>query len=323
MSHASLLSPATLPPPSTRRVPRPSRGDGWDVLADIEVFVFAVEAELEAMDRERVGVRRRGRKPDLSLRRRLIGLIWTLTFGGMQWRIAGWLSGVSFTTLHSSFARWTRLGLWRRLGQRLALDWRLACGDAVLPSAVVADSRSLRSAPSAWARGIDGGKLVKGVKVLAVCDKHGSLLDLELRPANTDDRAGVLPTLPRLAALGFEGDLLGDSGFKGAPFHGGAHARHPRRGLARRHPGRTLPAARDQVGGGAAVRLVEPLPTAQHRVRPRARSLRRAHLDRNDLHQRTPAPRPNPTAVRDLFAYRLLGSALTARLCRSFHSMPL
>ena len=82
MSCTSLLSPADLPPPSTRRVPRPSRGDGWDVLADIEVFVFAVEAELEAMDRERVGVRRRGRKPDLSLRRRLIGLFWTLTFGG-------------------------------------------------------------------------------------------------------------------------------------------------------------------------------------------------------------------------------------------------
>ncbi len=82
-------------------------------MADIEVFVFAVEAELEAMDRERIGVHRRGRKPDLTLRRRLIGLIWTLTFGGLQWRVAGWLSGVPFTTLHSSFARWTRLGLWR------------------------------------------------------------------------------------------------------------------------------------------------------------------------------------------------------------------
>ncbi len=45
-----------------------------------------------------------------------------------------------------------------------------------------------------------------------------SLLELELQPANTDDRAGTLPTLPRLAALGFQGDLLGDSGFKGAPF---------------------------------------------------------------------------------------------------------
>jgi hypothetical protein len=218
MSHASIFSPADLPSPSARPVPRPSRGDGWNILADIEVFIFAVEAELEAMDRERIGVHRRGRKPDLSLRWRLFGLIWMLTFGGMQWRIAGLLSGIPFTTLHSAFARWARLGLWRRLGQRLALDWRLACGDEVLPPAVVVDSRSLRSAPSAWARGIDGGKLVKGIKVFAVCDKHGSLLDLELHPANTDDRAGILPTLPRLAALGFEGDLLGESSFKGAPF---------------------------------------------------------------------------------------------------------
>jgi hypothetical protein len=35
-----------------------------------------------------------------------------------------------------------------------------------------------------------------------------------LQPANVDDRAGALPMLPRLAALGFQGDLLGDSGFK-------------------------------------------------------------------------------------------------------------
>ena len=210
--------------PSACRVPRSRRGDGWDALADLEVFVFAVEAELETMERERVGVHRRGRKPGLALRRRLIGLIWALTFGGMQWRVAGWLSGVPFTTLHSTFARWTRLGLWRRLGRRLALDWRLAQGDEVLPSAVVVDSRSLRSAPTAWTRGIDGGKLIKGVKLLVICDKHGSLLDLELRPANVDDRAGALPMLPRLTALGFQGDLLGDSGFKGAPFAAAALA---------------------------------------------------------------------------------------------------
>jgi hypothetical protein len=171
MSRADTLSTADLPPPSGRSIPRSCRGDGWNALADIEVFVFAVEAELEAMDRERAGVHRGGRKPYLAMRRRLIGLIWTLIFGGMQWRIASWLSGIPFTTLHSTFARWTRLELWRRLGQRLAFDWRLACGGEVLPSAVVADSRSLRSAPSAWARGIDGGKLVKGVKALAICDK--------------------------------------------------------------------------------------------------------------------------------------------------------
>jgi transposase len=220
MPRTSTPGTADLLPPSARRVPRSRRGNGWDALADLEVFVFAVEAELEAMERERVGVHRRGRKPDFVLRRRLIGLIWTLTFGGMQWRVAGWLSGVPFTTLHSTFARWTRLGLWRRL----TLDWRLAQGDEVLPSAVVVDSRSLRSAPTAWTRGIDGGKLIKGLKLLVICDKHGSLLDLEVQPANVDDRAGALPMLPRLAALGFQGDLLGDSGFKGAPFAAAALA---------------------------------------------------------------------------------------------------
>ena len=53
MSCTAPLSTADLPPPSARRVPPSCRGDGWDALADIEVFVFAVEAELEAMDRER------------------------------------------------------------------------------------------------------------------------------------------------------------------------------------------------------------------------------------------------------------------------------
>ena len=74
MSRTSLRSNADLPP-SGRRVPRSSRGDGWNALADIEVFIFAVEAELEAMDHEWAGLHRRGRKPDLTRRRRLIRLI--------------------------------------------------------------------------------------------------------------------------------------------------------------------------------------------------------------------------------------------------------
>src|SRR3712207_4402586 len=57
MSPASILGPADLPPPSTRRVPRSRRGDGWDALADIEGLVFAVEAELEGMDRSGAGRR--------------------------------------------------------------------------------------------------------------------------------------------------------------------------------------------------------------------------------------------------------------------------
>ena len=123
--------------------PRASASSSWDALADIEVFITAAEAELVALERERTGVRRR--KPDPVLRRRLLGVTWMLTFGGMQWRLAGLLSGIPFTTLHSAFARWTRL--WRRLGQRLALDWPIACGDEALPSALVVDS-SVRLQPA-------------------------------------------------------------------------------------------------------------------------------------------------------------------------------
>jgi hypothetical protein len=122
---------------------RAGASSSWDALADIEVFITAAEAELVAMERERIGVHRRGRKPDPVLRRRLLGVIWMLTFGGMQWRLAGLLSGIAFTTLPSAFARWTRL--WRR--QRLALDWRIACGDEALPSALVVDS-SARPRPA-------------------------------------------------------------------------------------------------------------------------------------------------------------------------------
>src|SRR5687768_7555721 len=119
---------------SARRILRSRQRDAWDALADIEVFIFATEAELAAMEAERVGVHRH--KPDPDLQRRVLGLIWMLTFGGMPWRIAGFLSGIPFTTLHRAFARWTRLGL---------------------------------------------------------------------------------AMLPRLAELSFQGDLLGDSGYKGMP----------------------------------------------------------------------------------------------------------
>ena len=70
---------------------------------------------------------------------------------GMQWRAIGQLCDIPFGTLYSLFARWTRLGLWRRLLNRLILAWRQACGDTAEPSAVIIDSRSCRSAPTCFA----------------------------------------------------------------------------------------------------------------------------------------------------------------------------
>jgi hypothetical protein len=55
-----------------------------------------------------------------------------------------------------------RLGLWRRLLNRLILSWRQACGDTPEPSTVIIDSRSCQSAPTCFGRGFDGGKKIKG-----------------------------------------------------------------------------------------------------------------------------------------------------------------
>jgi hypothetical protein len=84
----------------------------------------------------------------------------------------------------ADFRRNHHLGLWRRLLDRLRRTWRLACGDAAEPTAVVIDSplslsasgqlsgeRSCRSAPSCFGRGFDGGKKINGVKVHLGVDK--------------------------------------------------------------------------------------------------------------------------------------------------------
>ena len=115
LNHPNHPGPADMVSCPARRIPRCRHPKAWDALADIEVFISAAEAELAAMDRERTGVHRRGRKPDPDRRRRVLGLIWMLTYGGMQWRIAGVLCGIPFTTLHGAFgsgSAWPLIGAW-------------------------------------------------------------------------------------------------------------------------------------------------------------------------------------------------------------------
>src|ERR1700760_4667678 len=94
---------------------------------------------------------------------------------------------IPFNTLYGLFARWTRLRLWCRLPARLGARWRRACGDSPEPSVVVIDSRSCRSAPSCFARGVDGGKKVRGVKIQMAVEKYGIPPAIDVVPANWHD----------------------------------------------------------------------------------------------------------------------------------------
>jgi hypothetical protein len=141
--------------------------------------------------------------------------IWCVCFCGMQWRAIGQLCDIPFGTLYTLFARWTRLGLWRRLLNRLILAWRQACGDTADPSAVIIDSRSCRSAPTCFGRGFDGGKKIKGIKVHLAVDKYGFPLAITVSPANRHDSKGIVPVLHQLAGRGFKGTALGDLSYRG------------------------------------------------------------------------------------------------------------
>ena len=125
--------------------------------------------------------------------------IWCVGFCGMQWRAIGLLCDIPFSTLYTLFARWTRLGLWRRLLDRLRRTWRLACGDTADPSTVVIDSRSCRSAPSCFERGVDSGKKIHGINIYLGVQKYGITLAVDVSPANMHDTKGIESPLRQLA----------------------------------------------------------------------------------------------------------------------------
>src|SRR5690349_7104517 len=141
--------------------------------------------------------------------------IWCACFCGLQWRAIGQLCAIPFGTLYTLFARWTRLGLWRRLLNRLIQTWRQACGDTPEPNAVIIDSRSCHSAPTCFTRGFDGGKKIKGIKVHLAVDKYGFPLAINVSPANKHDSQGIVPVLHQLAGRGFKGTALGDLSYRG------------------------------------------------------------------------------------------------------------
>jgi hypothetical protein len=213
----SSQQPPDLQHMGTAFTPAKTSPASWDAFSDVDAFVDAVLAELAAMAADGTRRSRTGPKPALTgaALRKAIMAIWCVAFCGMQWRAIGQLCDIPFGTLYTLFARWTRLGLWRRLLNRLILAWRQACGDTADPSAVIIDSRSCRSAPTCFDRGFDGGKKIKGIKIHLAVDKYGFPLAITVSPANRHDSKGIVPVLHQLAGRGFKGTALGDLSYRG------------------------------------------------------------------------------------------------------------
>ena len=97
-----------------------------------------------------------------------------------------------WAAVYQQAARWLNAGCFEALAHDLRVVLRVAAGRAPEPTAVILDSRTLRSTPESGHRaGYDGAKRKKGSKLHLAVDTLGHLLALHVTPATADDRAEV------------------------------------------------------------------------------------------------------------------------------------
>src|SRR4051794_18235640 len=282
--------PPDPPPMGTAVTPAQTSPASWDAFADVDAFVDAVLAELAAMAADGTRPTRSGPKAPLTgaaLRKR------SWRFGASAFAAcsgAPLASCATFRSARSIHPVRPRLGLWRRLLNRLILAWRQACGDTADPSAVILDSplslsasgqlpgeSSCQSAPTCFTRGFDGGKKIKGSIVEAprsmihlAVDKYGFPLAISVSPANRHGpwqrrqavQQGYRPGVASACRL--QGDSAGRSQLSGSAtvqgWRGAWH--HP--STQRRRSRRILHSGGDS--GRALPGLDQPLPPVEYHL---------------------------------------------------------
>jgi transposase len=110
-----------------------------------------------------------------SLREIFNGLHWIIR-AGASWRMMPH-DLPPWEAVYQQTQRWFKAGVFEAIVDDLRMLLRVAAGRAEQPSAVILDSRTLRSTPESGARaGYDGGKPKKGSKVHIAVDTLGHLV---------------------------------------------------------------------------------------------------------------------------------------------------
>jgi transposase len=120
-------------------------------------------------------------------------------FNALRWLAragAGWrrmpTNFPPWWAVYQQWRRWQQAGVFEAMAHDLRALLRKAEGRSEDPSAVVLDSRTLRSSPESGARaGYDGHKKTKGSKVHVAVDTLGHLLAARVTPADQQDRDQV------------------------------------------------------------------------------------------------------------------------------------
>src|SRR5688572_17848831 len=125
----------------------------------------------------------------------------------------------AWQTVYHYFRLFRQNGLWEQLNRRIRQAVRLKAGQEPHPSAMIADSQSVKSAEGGKSRGFDGGKLVSGRKRNLLVDTLGLVVLAKVTAANVQDvHAGkqllsALTQKPEL--LSRLAKIFADGGYRG------------------------------------------------------------------------------------------------------------
>ncbi len=141
---------------------------------------------------------RRGGRPAIHARRRVVDAIFYVNRTGCSWRqlphdFPPW------DTVYWYFKRWNEAGVTDRIHDALRAAVRDADGRDPMASAGVVDAQSVKGADTVGSdsRGYDAGKKVNGRKRHIVVDTIGLLVVVLVTAAAVQDREGARPVLTR------------------------------------------------------------------------------------------------------------------------------
>lgn len=168
--------------------------------------------------------------------------------------------------VYDQASRWLRAGCVEMLAHDLRAVLRLASSRTEEPSAVVLDSRTLRSTPESGRRAAwDGHKRARGSKLHMAVDTLGHLLALHVTPANENDRAAVETLAQDVQDPTGDGVTLAcvDQGYTGERAADAAQAHGIRLEVVKLADAKAwLRPVAAPLGGGTLVRLDGALPQA-------------------------------------------------------------